>query len=193
VPLRGDGIHTEPTAVIKNYKWAKGYNPECNVYLSYDAERLYIGFEIFEADAIKKAKYVKDGQPVYKDSAVEFFFKPFIDDARYLNFEFNANCAAILGLGEKKNCRISLIEKYKSRLNARVFSDASKWILDFQIPYKLIGEIYGRSFEPKSQTVKANFYKCGDETESPHYGMVFDINSEYPDFHLPDFFGRLIF
>ena len=37
-----------------------------------------------------------------------------------------------------------------------------------------------------------NFYKCGDETEFPHYGMWSEAVSDTPDFHRPECFGRLI-
>ncbi|HEX9250722.1 MAG TPA: carbohydrate-binding family 9-like protein, partial [Ignavibacteriaceae bacterium] len=38
-----------------------------------------------------------------------------------------------------------------------------------------------------------NFYKCGDETEFKHYGMWSLIENSTPDFHLPEYFGKIIF
>lgn len=43
------------------------------------------------------------------------------------------------------------------------------------------------------QTIKANFYKCGDELQTPHFLSWNPINIEKPDFHRPDFFGSLEF
>jgi hypothetical protein len=40
---------------------------------------------------------------------------------------------------------------------------------------------------------KANFYKCGDALPVPHYLAWSNIESEKPDFHLPQFFGTLLF
>ena len=37
------------------------------------------------------------------------------------------------------------------------------------------------------------FYKCGDETEFKHRGMWNIINNPKPDFHLPEYFGNIIF
>jgi hypothetical protein len=40
---------------------------------------------------------------------------------------------------------------------------------------------------------KANFYKCGDDTEEPHYLSWNPVGTERPDFHQPAFFGDLVF
>jgi hypothetical protein len=39
--------------------------------------------------------------------------------------------------------------------------------------------------------IKANFYKCGDKTEEPHYLSWSPIDTPEPDFHVPSFFGLL--
>ncbi|WP_350005689.1 carbohydrate-binding family 9-like protein, partial [Phocaeicola dorei] len=41
--------------------------------------------------------------------------------------------------------------------------------------------------------VRANFYKCGDELQKPHFLSWSPIKIEKPDFHRPDFFGLLEF
>ncbi len=41
--------------------------------------------------------------------------------------------------------------------------------------------------------LKANFYKCGDELQTPHFLSWNPIEIEKPDFHRPDFFGTLRF
>ena len=38
----------------------------------------------------------------------------------------------------------------------------------------------------------ANFYVCGDRTPCPCYGAWNDVQTTTPDFHRPEFFGRLI-
>lgn len=39
----------------------------------------------------------------------------------------------------------------------------------------------------------ANFYKCGDATTEPHYLSWNSIETDNPDFHRPDFFGKVFF
>ncbi|MDR2090309.1 MAG: hypothetical protein LBP62_01430 [Clostridiales bacterium] len=226
--------------------------PKVYVFLAYEKEVLRVGFKVRECGAAQseikyekdgepvhkdgaaemflkpfgEIKYRKDGEPVYKDSAVEMFFKPFDGDARYLNFEFNAEGFGILGFGEGKTDRKELIHKYKKDLSVRVVSprkepvengeckasgkepvengerkaggeierSAFVWELYFDIPFKMISEIYGADFRVyKGRRVRANFYKCGDETPLPHYGAAFQVESPFPEFHLPEFFGTLIF
>ncbi|MDR3263849.1 MAG: hypothetical protein LBT30_06015 [Clostridiales bacterium] len=192
IAYKTTGYSERTSAVITNYKWTdNGYAPAVKIFLSYDDKSLKVHFEVSERKS--EPRYRLDGLPVFKDSAVEVFLKPFNDDVRYLNCEFNSVCAAVLGFGGKKENRESLIERYKKDLNAAAFCDSDKWSIFFEIPYRVIGEIYGREFLPHNETVTANFFKCGDETEYPHFGMLFDVISLYPEFHLPQYFGRLIF
>ena len=39
----------------------------------------------------------------------------------------------------------------------------------------------------------ANFYKCGEETSEPHYVTWNPIGVENPDYHRPEFFGKVEF
>ena len=41
--------------------------------------------------------------------------------------------------------------------------------------------------------MKANFYKCGELTDHPHLAMWSEVEVEIGDFHVPDFFGKLVF
>ena len=42
------------------------------------------------------------------------------------------------------------------------------------------------------ESIRANFYKCGDKTAHPHYLSWSPIDTPKPDFHRPEFFGELI-
>jgi hypothetical protein len=43
------------------------------------------------------------------------------------------------------------------------------------------------------ETLRANFYKCGDGTSVPHYLSWNQVITETPDFHRPEFFGEISF
>ena len=49
------------------------------------------------------------------------------------------------------------------------------------------------SYTLDGKEIKANFYKCGDELQTPHFLSWNPIQIEQPDFHRPDFFGTLEF
>jgi hypothetical protein len=42
------------------------------------------------------------------------------------------------------------------------------------------------------RNITGNFYKCGDETEYPHFGCWNLIASPVPDFHRPEYFGEIV-
>ena len=65
------------------------------------------------------------------------------------------------------------------------------WEVALVIPYTVF--IKHRITSLDGQTIKANFYKCGDELQTPHFLSWNPINIEKPDFHRPDFFGSLEF
>jgi hypothetical protein len=43
------------------------------------------------------------------------------------------------------------------------------------------------------EKIMGNFYKCADETISPHYLSWNPIDAPAPDFHRPEFFGEIHF
>ena len=65
------------------------------------------------------------------------------------------------------------------------------WEVALVIPYTVFFKHRITSLD--GQTIKANFYKCGDELQTPHFLSWNPINIEKPDFHRPDFFGSLEF
>ena len=65
------------------------------------------------------------------------------------------------------------------------------WELIAVIPFTAF--IYDEISFLSATRVRANFYKCGDNLTEPHYLAWNNIKSAKPDFHLPEFFGTLIF
>ena len=63
------------------------------------------------------------------------------------------------------------------------------WNLLIAVPMSLIGIEYNNS---PIETM-GNFYKCASGSSQPHYLSWNPINTEKPDFHRPDFFGKIIF
>ena len=59
-------------------------------------------------------------------------------------------------------------------------------------PLKLIETVYGNADYQTGRVIRANFYKCGDETPIPHFGMWSPVDNETPDFHRPEYFGKFI-
>ena len=73
--------------------------------------------------------------------------------------------------------------------------DDESWSLHVCLPFAMVQK-YVPSFAPASGTViRANVYKCGDETAVPHYGCHFPIDASVikePAFHVPPYFGEMV-
>ena len=70
-------------------------------------------------------------------------------------------------------------------------ADESGWEVALIIPYKVFFKHQIDSLDGKE--IKANFYKCGDELQTPHFLSWNALEIDQPDFHRPDFFGTLEF
>ena len=67
----------------------------------------------------------------------------------------------------------------------------SGWDVTYELPFQLL-RLFFPDFAP-SGTIRGNFYKCGDLTVQEHYLAWNRVDAERPDFHLPKYFGALIF
>jgi hypothetical protein len=71
------------------------------------------------------------------------------------------------------------------------YHGSHNWKLYCALPIKVLEKYSKRKFSATDAI--GNFYKCGDETEFKHYGMWNLIENSTPDFHLPEYFGKIIF
>ncbi|NDV45635.1 hypothetical protein D0T49_01040 [Paludibacter sp. 221] len=180
---------------ILNWPKLFSYRPITTFSVAYSQTALYIKFNVH--GSMLRAIYTEDQEPVYEDSCVEFFcMKP--GDDYYMNFEFNCigTCLATRRKGRDADVRplsaeeMQLIKRHSS-LGRRAFKEMEgmfTWDLVVKIPFSLLGVEEGNM----SDYFMGNFYKCADGTESPHYLSWSPINTESPDFHRPEFFGKLI-
>lgn len=171
------------------------YKPQCKFKIAQSAKSLFIHFNVTENNI--RAKYTGDQEPVWKDSCVEFFCQ-LPEQKHYFNFEFNCigTCLATKRLSRTedimpfKSEEMDLIKRFSS-LGIKPFEEKTGnfvWKLTVEIPFSLIGIQTAKL----PQILKANFYKCGDETSIPHFLSWNQIMTENPDFHQPEYFGELL-
>ncbi|NMB98033.1 MAG: hypothetical protein GYA02_15745 [Clostridiaceae bacterium] len=186
---------------IDNYLWENnGYEPITKAKLFYTDTNLHIFFKSYEEEI--SVTYFNMNEDVYKNSCVEFFVNPNPDkDDRYLNFEMNAAGTLLLGLGVNRHERKRFyIENFKEFFNIKSLVteknlanyEGNYWTVEYSIPLTFLEEIYGNLNMTSGHKMKANFYKCGDETRYPHYGCLNKLLNKEPDFHRPEYFGDLI-
>ncbi len=110
------------------------------------------------------------------------------------------NGTILIGVGPTRNGRehapkevTDLVQRWSS-LGDTPFEERveeTDWEVALIIPYAVFFKHQIESLDEKE--IKANFYKCGDELQTPHFLSWNPIKIEKPDFHRPDFFGTLEF
>jgi len=179
-----------------------GFTPGTEARLMYDKRFLYVIFRV--RDHFVKALTAKPNGPVYEDSCVELFFAP--DSAKplqYFNLEVNCGATPLMRYSKiprKEYTTVDRKDLNKIQIAATmptiVYPEIQKdttWIIEYKIPFKML-EKYASISRPEPGVIwKANLYKIGDKTSNPHYLTWAPIESPVPNFHLPEFFGTLIF
>lgn len=180
------------------------YTPDVKFRIGYTEKEIYIQYLVTEDDI--KAAYGEDaGSKPYTDSCVEFFAIPG-EGGEYYNLELNCIGKGTFAGGAQRTDRtrygddeLSQIRR-ESTLGGEAFGTRTKadnggkpytWKLTVALPV----ELYSLSeVKPlKGRSIKANFYKCGDDMPQKHYLSWHPIRIEKPNFHKPDHFGTLIF
>lgn len=182
-----------PQARIATYAWGGDYRPLAWARLCFVPRRgFFLRLECEETDP--KATYEKTNDPVCKDSCMEAFlnFKPELPGSGYLNLEANAKGTLLCGYGRDRYGRKSLGDLGAPYPAVTPFISASSWGWEAEIPLPLLRQVYGEAEFVPGDRLKGNFYKCGDETEPPHYGSWSPIQNPTPDFHRPEGFGDLV-
>lgn len=141
-----------------------------------------------------RATYAADNPrpKCYEDSCLEFFIQPVDGDARYMNFEFNPNCALGCEIGTQKQGRMGLFPS-EDALNAKAERTADGWELTYEVPFEFLQTLYPGFSAKSGMQIRGNLYKCGNLTANKHYLSWSLVDSEKPNFHAPDSFGTLAF
>jgi len=172
------------------------YKPHVHFVIAYGCDSVFIKYYVSEKSV--KAIYGNPNEPVYKDSCVEFFVS-FANEQGYYNFEFNCAGTCRVGFGTGKSNRTLLPDavvrmiKHQALLMPVNNSENGNvsWELTLMIPFEVFHHHSLVSLD--AQQCRVNFYKCGDELPDPHFLAWNDIRSAHPDFHLPEFFGKMLF
>ncbi len=192
-----------PVLTLKHYMGEKPQHfPRTRARLAYDTNALYVIFQV--QDQYVRAVAEKPQDPVYKDSCVEFFFSPEEDsDSGYFNLEMNCGGTLLfqhqLKRGEDVERvsgedieRISIAHSLPRIVDPEI-QDSVTWTVEYRLPFKLLTR-YAPLRAPDTGTRwRANFYKCADATSHPHWLTWAPVDHPKPNFHLPEFFGTLVF
>ena len=181
-----------------------GYKPEVRFRIAYSQQMLFIEYYVKEANIKALYSEDKDSKP-FKDSCCEFFFSPECNN-NYYNMELNCIGKGTFAFrrGGRKGPKIAYGEEIMKRIfrystlgeapietSVKENGELFEWKLTVAIPLECFTETPMETLQGK--TMRANFYKCGDDMPKPHFLTWNRIELEKPDFHTPDFFGALHF
>ncbi|WP_226042632.1 carbohydrate-binding family 9-like protein [Natrinema sp. DC36] len=210
VPL-GDAVNGTPWEEaaefrIDEFSWYEGGpKPLTTGRVCYDDEAIYLQFFVEDPDII--AAVTELNGPTFEDSSVEFFADPTPDeDSMYVNFE--PNCCGqfklawqAAGWQERGIDRDLVSPELASRISVRTSvpgpttagDSADNWWLAAAIPFDVLSRLTGREIAPTAGTEwRGNFYRSGVASDSQKATWN-PIEKPVPDYHSPEYFGRLRF
>ncbi len=180
-----------PIAPIDTRLWKTEINIVATAQICNDSETLYVRLTAKEEN-IRSEEKGPLGMPC-KDSCLEFFFSPVESDNRYFNLEFNPQKCMYLGIGTCRYDSVRLLPNIPLVFSPCTKRIGDQWEISYQIPFNFI-KLFFKDFVAESgKKMRANFYKCGNCTVQKHYFSWNPIDNPTPEFHLPEYFGELIF
>lgn len=176
--------------------------PSTKAKVAYDDEAIYVIFQV--EDKYVKAVYSKNQDPVYKDSCVEFFFSPSGNISKgYFNLEMN--CGGTMLFHHQVKPRTSSVQIDKAHIDQIEVAHSlpkivdpeieanTTWVVEYRIPFSILSGYHDFTKPERGTIWRANFYKCADDTSHPHWLTWAPVDNPTPNFHMPAFFGTLVF
>jgi len=195
-----------PVLLIDQFRpESSDHRPQTEVKLLHDQDRLYLFYRV--ADCFVKATRTAFQSSVCKDSCVEFFVRPRLDQG-YFNFEVNAigtlltsyledwtrtgDSFAKREMLDAETARGVSIRSSFTEPIEREIEEPLTWTLQLGIECSLFESFLGPLGDLRGQEWTANFYKCGDETSHPHWASWKPVGGKL-NFHQPEYFGAVRF
>ena len=178
-------------AKISEYRWEKGYSPRAEARLLYVAGKGF-ALQMIAFEGSPTAVYGSYNDPVYKDSCLEFFVSFNKRSPKYMNFEMNSLGAFLAAVRTDRKNKTPIHELASALPEVKPIKGEGFWGVEVLFTKDFIKQTFGVSRFCAGDVIKGNFYKCGDETPVPHFGMWSPVDNPTPDFHRPEFFGELV-
>ena len=186
-----------PNQKIECINWPDyPYLPYVRFQMAYNSHNLFLRFHVKESHALAVTSYYNG--PVWEDSCCEFFCA--FDELGDYNLEVNCVGVPLLGWTGKNREQVRGKERIMKFL--RLWSTLGykvpvsiegdvEWELIIIMPSEIFFSHKGLIFE-RGMHFKANFYKCGDKCNVPHFVSWKPIAFPEPNFHKPEFFGNVV-
>lgn len=168
------------------------YVPEVLVNFAFSDKVLALLYRVKEEHIL--GSVLENNASVWDDSCVETFIKDPVSEG-YYNFEVNCIGTKLAAhrlsrtdfelFEEEKIAKVRCIASLPhQQIDMRNAAD-SQWVIGLMIPFSILG------LDRAPESLRGNFYKCGDKCDQTHYLSWSPIGLPEPNFHCPDFFGKL--
>lgn len=175
------------------------YCPEVSFRMAHTGDCILLNYRVKEESV--RAIAAEDNGRVWEDSCCEFFFQLPEDQEENVYYNFECNCGGTLLIGggrpgDRPHAPQEILQQVDrwTSLGKAPFEERMgecSWQLALCIPKKAFFRHQLKGF--KGLTARANFYKCGDLQNTPHFLSWNPIDLPKPCFHCPEFFGKVIF
>ena len=189
------GVEFNPVACVNWQEYP--YQPSVEFRAAHIGDAILLHYQVTESSV--RAVATHDDGNVWEDACVEFFLSPESNDF-YYNFECNCAGKLLLHGGPAGSDRPGAAEevlksvKRWASLGTEPFEERvgeCSWEVALVIP---VSAIFRHEITDLSgKTMRANFYKCGDLLQTPHFLSWSPIDLPQPKFHCPEFFGEIVF
>lgn len=146
----------------------------------------------FRSDEHPQRLTEDDNGRIWEDSCVEMFIVPVERTGNYYNLEINCGGKLLLGGGAERKGRTRAVADIRTGILRSASRSENGWIVSLVVPT----DVFFLDEVPESLSgtkMRANFYKCGDLTSTPHYLSFWPIDLPSPNFHAKEFFGSIVF
>ena len=156
-------------------------------------EKFFVHLETKEKNYLREEKGLM-GLP-YLDSCLEFFFSPIENDTRYFNIEFNSNACVFFGLagGADSIMRQTPEDTSMDFFKPNILTYEDSWEIFYEIPFYLVRRYFPDFKVYEGKKIKANCFKCSDNSTPPHYLSWNLVEGSPFAFHKPECFGQMTF
>lgn len=182
-----------PFEAIRCVNWKDyPYCPEVKFRIAHTGSSILLEYRVRE-ESVRAVADTDNGR-VWEDSCCEFFLQFPDDGDNYYNIECNCGGTLLIGYGRKGEREhapreVTCTVQRRSSLGKAPFCERTEdgeWQLVLSIPVSAFFRHHIESLD--GMTLRANFYKCGDNLRTPHFLSWSPINLPEPCFHCPEFF-----
>lgn len=170
-----------PICEINKYIWGGDYRPNAygQIALLGDSD---LCVHMWAEESEPATTYTQNQDPVYLDSALEFFLKSSTCD-NYYNFEVNSKGALLAQCGTQKDGRAMLSPALMSQITCKSWLNQNQWHICLTLPMNILGFNIHEDF-------RFNFYKIKESSGLTHFASYAPLSGDMPNFHQPKCFVR---